>query len=73
MDFALYYTLGAVILYGVTDWVLNRLEEARGKRFAQRNMIFFAIMFIMALIFMNMINPEEVMPPAGQEFSPPTP
>jgi uncharacterized PurR-regulated membrane protein YhhQ (DUF165 family) len=73
LDFALYYTLGAIILYGVTDWLLNRIEEARGKRFAQRNMIFFALMFVLALILMNIINPEQAIPPASPESTAPNP
>ncbi len=71
MDFALYYTLGAIALYGVTDWVLNRIEEARGKRFAQRNIIFFVILFALALILMNFVNPESVTPPVSSELTVP--
>ncbi len=67
MDFAIYYTFGAIIIYGATDWLLNRIEEARGKRFAQRNWIFFAIMFALAIILMNIINPAPTVPPAGLE------
>ena len=73
MDFAIYYTIGAIVLYGATDWLLNRIEEMRGKRFKQRNIVFFAIMFVMALVFMNIINPEPAIPPAGQESGIPTP
>ncbi len=73
MDFALYYTLGAIIIYGATDWLLNRIEEARGKRFAQRNWIFFAIMFTLALALMSIINPEPVTPPVGLETGTPSP
>ncbi|MDT8376524.1 MAG: hypothetical protein RQ867_07260 [Mariprofundaceae bacterium] len=67
MEFALYYTLGAIVLYGATDWLLNYIEEARGKRFEQRNWIFFVIIFVLALILMNIINPEPAMPPAGMD------
>jgi uncharacterized PurR-regulated membrane protein YhhQ (DUF165 family) len=62
MDFAIYYTLGAIVLYGVTDWLLNRIEEMRGKRFAQRNIIFFVILFVLAMILMNIINPPQQLP-----------
>ncbi len=62
MDFALYYTLGAIILYGLTDWLLNRIEEARGKRFDQRNVIFFVILFTLAMVMMSIINPEQPAP-----------
>ncbi len=73
MDFAIYYTFGAIIIYGATDWLLNRIEEARGKRFTQRNWIFFAIMFALALALMGIINPEPVTPPAGLETGIPSP
>ncbi|MCF7821789.1 MAG: hypothetical protein K9M17_05025 [Mariprofundaceae bacterium] len=73
MEFALYYTLGAIIIYGATDWLLNFIEESRGKRFAQRNWIFFAIMFALAMIMMNIINPAPTMPPAGLESGIPNP
>jgi len=64
LEFAIYYTLGAVLLYGITDWVLNRIEEARGRRFAQRNVIFFIILFVLALVLMEIINPAPT-PPAA--------
>ena len=57
MEFVFYYTVGAIILYGVTDWVLNRIEEMRGERFAHRNLVFFAIIFVLALILMELVNP----------------
>jgi len=58
MKFFLYYTLGAIVLYGATDWILTKIEQARGKRFAQHNVIFFIILFLLALLLMNIINPE---------------
>ncbi len=64
MEFAIYYTLGALLLYGITDWLLNRIEEMRGKRFAQRNVIFFIILFVLAMILMEIINPAPP-PPAA--------
>jgi len=62
MEFALYYTLGAIVLYGATSWLLDRIEQLRGKRFAQRNVIFFLILFILAMILMNIINPPQQQP-----------
>lgn len=57
LDFALSYTLGAIALYFITGWILDYIERWRGKRFAQRNIIFFALIFILAFILMNLINP----------------
>jgi len=57
MEFFLYFTLGAIIIYWATDWILNRIEKARGKRFAKRNIIFFFILFVLAILLMKIINP----------------
>jgi len=57
MEFIFYYTVGAIILYGATDWVLNRIEEMRGERFAHRNVVFFVIIFVLALVLMEFVNP----------------
>jgi hypothetical protein len=66
MDFAIYYTLGAILLYGAASWLLNRIEEARGERFKYRNAIFFIIIFVMAMFVMEVINPPEVAVPPSQ-------
>lgn len=57
MEFAFAYTLGAIAVYFIASWVLNYIEEQRGQRFAQRNVIFFIIIFVLALILVNLINP----------------
>jgi len=65
MEFAIYYTLGGIVLYSATGWILERIEQARGQRFAYRNFIFFAIFFVLAYLLMNIINP----PPDPQVFN----
>jgi len=67
MDFAIYYTLGAILLYGAASWLLNRIEEARGARFKYRNAIFFIILFAMAMLLMEVINPPELAVPPSQD------
>lgn len=57
MEFAIAYTLGAIALYFISSWILNFLEQRRGERFAQRNIIFFIILFILAFVLINLINP----------------
>ncbi len=73
MEFALYYTLGAIIVYGASVWILERIEEMRGKRFAHRNVIFFVIIFVLALILMELVNPphEESSAPSPEVTAPP--
>jgi len=67
MDFAIYYTLGAVFLYGAATWLLNRIEEARGERFKYRNIIFFIILFALAMLLMEVINPPQQTAPSSQD------
>lgn len=46
----LYYTLTAVVLYLVADWLLDRIERAYGRRFKFRSLIFFVIILALALL-----------------------
>jgi len=73
MDFAIYYTLGAILLYGAASWLLDRVEEARGERLKYRNAIFFIILFVLALLLMEVINPPQQTAPSNQdmEINPP--
>ncbi len=45
----LYFTVTGAVLYLGSDWVLNRIEEARGKRFPHRSLIFFIIIFSLSV------------------------
>lgn len=45
-----YYTITAVALYFISDWILQRIEIAAGRRFEQRTLIFFAILLGLALL-----------------------
>lgn len=51
-----YFTLTAVVLYFVTDRVLDYIERARGARFENRSIIFFAIILVLALISFQIIQ-----------------
>ncbi len=64
-----YFTLVAAGLYFFSDWVLDRIEKARGERLAHRNIIFFAIILVLALItfkLIDMLQPPAAVAPAGQ-------
>ena len=52
----LYFTLAAILLYLGADWILNRFENAAGKRFKYRSLVFFAILLTMALISFAVIR-----------------
>jgi len=68
MDFAIYYTIGAIVLYGATSWILDRVEEARGERLKYRNVIFFIILFVLAMLLMEVINPPQQTAPSNQDM-----
>ncbi len=52
----IYYTLAALGLYFVSDWILNQIEIRRGERFEQRSLIFFGIILVLALITFRLIS-----------------
>ncbi len=45
----IYFTVAAVLLYFLSDWILNKIEARVGKRLEYRSVIFFAIIAILAL------------------------
>ncbi len=57
MEFAILYTLGAVVAYFSADWVLNRFEAAYGKPIPYRHFLFFIILFGLAFVMMSIVNP----------------
>jgi hypothetical protein len=51
-----YFTLVAIGLYFASDWMLDRIEAARGARFKNRSVIFFIIILVLALISFQLIS-----------------
>ena len=51
-----YFTLVAIIVYVVADWLLERIEVAAGKRLQHRSLIFFAILLSLALTSFSVIQ-----------------
>ena len=43
------YTIAGIILYFGSDWILIQIENAAERKFENRNLIFFAIILILAL------------------------
>ena len=69
-----YFTLAGIVLYFGADWILNRIEQARGERLKNRSVVFFAIILVMALVLFQAINyfvPKPT-PTAPRSESPPT-
>ena len=52
----LYYTVTAVVLYFLADWLLDRLERALGRRLEYRSLIFFGIILGLALIASRIVT-----------------
>lgn len=52
----LYFTLVAIGLYFFSDWLLDRIEAARGKRFANRNIIFLVVILTLSLATFRLIE-----------------
>lgn len=52
----LYYTIAAIFLYVLSDWILNRIETRRGKRFSNRSLVFFMIILVLAVVVFNLIQ-----------------
>ena len=44
-----YFTVVAIFLYLLSDWILVRIEAAVGKVLEHRSLIFFAILMTLAL------------------------
>jgi hypothetical protein len=53
---SLYYTIVAILLYFVADWILQRIEVIRGARLEQRSIIFFIILLTLAVTSFALIR-----------------
>ena len=53
---AVYFTIVAIVLYLLSDWVLERIEVAMGRRLEYRSLIFFVILLTLALISFSIIQ-----------------
>jgi predicted PurR-regulated permease PerM len=52
----LYYTVAAVLLYLLSDWILNKIEQRVGKRLKYRSVVFFVIIMVLAVSTFEMID-----------------
>ncbi len=51
-----YFTLAAVALYLLSDWILERVEVAAGRRFQYRSLVFFSILLTLAVTSFALIS-----------------
>ena len=50
------FTVLAVVLYLVSDRILDALERRAGRRFDNRSLIFFAILLALALVTFGLVQ-----------------
>ena len=51
-----YFTIVAIILYVVADWLLEQLEIAMGRRLEYRSLVFFGILLTLAVTSFSLIQ-----------------
>jgi len=51
-----YFTVIGIGLYFFSDWLLDQVERRRGQRFAQREVIFFLIILVLAVLTFQLIG-----------------
>jgi len=52
----IYYTIAALLLYWVSDFILNSIEIKMGKRLPNRSFIFLIIITILALVSFSILR-----------------
>jgi len=52
----IYYTIAAIILYGISDYILNSIEIRIGKRLPNRSLVFLVIITILSLVSFSVIR-----------------
>ncbi len=55
MEFV-YYTTAGLVLYLLSDWILNKIEALRGDRLKHRSVVFFAIIMVLAVSSFKVIE-----------------
>ncbi|MCB1686626.1 MAG: hypothetical protein R3E82_10315 [Pseudomonadales bacterium] len=56
MSEVLLFTIVAVGLYFTTDWVIRLIESHRGEPLANRSVVFFGIIMVLAVISFEVIQ-----------------
>jgi len=51
----LLFTLNAIIIYLLADWVIRTLEKRKGQVLKNRQIIFFGVFLALALISFNLL------------------
>lgn len=52
----LLFTLNAIVIYLLADWILRTIEANRGEIFKQRQVVFFVIILVLALVSFKILQ-----------------
>ena len=52
----LVFTLNAIIIYLLADWILRRIEARRGEVLKSRQAVFFVIILVLALVSLQVLK-----------------
>jgi hypothetical protein len=52
----LIFTLNAILVYLVSDWLVRLIERRRGVPVKQRQVLFFVIFLVLALVSFQLLN-----------------
>ncbi|MDH5500166.1 MAG: hypothetical protein OEY72_03585 [Gammaproteobacteria bacterium] len=52
----LVFTLNAIVIYLLADWIIREIEKRRGAVLKQRQAIFFVVFLVMALISFELLQ-----------------
>lgn len=52
----IYFTVVGIGLYFLSDWILDRIETARGNKFENRSVIFFVIILVLAVVSFQILG-----------------
>ena len=55
MEFV-YFTITAILLYVVSDSLVNKIEKMRGERMKNRSLVFFVIILVLAMASFKLIE-----------------
>lgn len=50
------FSLNAIIVYFLSDWILRRIESSRGQVLPQRQIVFFVIFLALALLSFTLLR-----------------
>jgi len=50
------FTLNAIVIYFLADWIVHVIETRRGEVLKQRQVVFFAVFLVLALVSFQLLQ-----------------